>query len=169
MVTPQQIYQPETALPFLTAMSGAVTPVAVVTTDGPARLFGVTVSSFASVSAYPPMVLVCINSRSPAVTAIDQNGCFCVNLLETPNRGSPIVFPARQTRHWPMNLLALTGILERLVRHFLRRQMRISTVSLKINMRPVPTIYSLASCVPYSPLSPPRWPIPSAAIKPSVP
>ena len=25
--------------------------------------------------------LVCINSRSPAVTAIDQNGCFCVNLL----------------------------------------------------------------------------------------
>jgi flavin reductase len=81
MVTPQQIYQTETAPPFLTAMLGAVTPVTVVTTEGPAGRFGVTVSAFASVCADPPMVLVCINSRSPAVTAIDQNGCFCVNLL----------------------------------------------------------------------------------------
>ena len=62
-------------------MSGAVTSVTVVTTDGPAKRFGVTVCAFASVCADPPMVLICINSRSTAVTAIDQNGCFCVNLL----------------------------------------------------------------------------------------
>ncbi|MCB2137720.1 MAG: flavin reductase family protein [Rhodobacteraceae bacterium] len=62
-------------------MARAATQVSVVTTDGPAGRFGVTVSAFSSVSAEPPMVLVCINRRSPAVAAIEANGGFCVNLL----------------------------------------------------------------------------------------
>jgi flavin reductase (DIM6/NTAB) family NADH-FMN oxidoreductase RutF len=53
----------------------------VVTTDGPAGRFGVTVSAVASVSADPPMLLVCINQRSPALAAIQANGIFTVNLL----------------------------------------------------------------------------------------
>lgn len=66
---------------FIAAMAGAATQVSVVTTDGRAGRFGVTVSAFSSVSAEPPMVLVCINRRSPAIAAIEANNAFCVNLL----------------------------------------------------------------------------------------
>jgi len=78
----QQRLQQDHPKPFLTAMSGAVTQVSVVTTNGTAGRFGVTVSAFTSVSADPPLVLVCINRRSPVVKAIEENGCFCVNLLD---------------------------------------------------------------------------------------
>ena len=78
----QQRLQQDQPQPFLTAMSGAVTQVSVVTTNGTAGRFGVTVSAFTSVSADPPLVLVCINRRSPVVKAIEDNGCFCVNLLD---------------------------------------------------------------------------------------
>ena len=66
---------------FIAAMAGAATQVSVVTTDGSAGRFGVTVSAFSSVSAEPPLVLVCINRRSPAISAIEANDAFCVNLL----------------------------------------------------------------------------------------
>ncbi len=66
---------------FIAAMAGAATQVSVVTTDGTAGRFGVTVSAFSSVSAEPPLVLVCINRRSPAIAAIEANNAFCVNLL----------------------------------------------------------------------------------------
>ena len=66
---------------FTGAMRGAATGVNIVTTDGPAGRFGLTVSAFASVSAEPPMVLVCINRRSPACTAVRANRVFCVNVL----------------------------------------------------------------------------------------
>src|SRR5689334_3221057 len=66
---------------FVTAMAGAVTGVTVITTDGPAGRFGLTVSATASVSAEPPMILACVNRRSPAAAAIEANQAFCLNLL----------------------------------------------------------------------------------------
>jgi flavin reductase len=77
---------------FVSAMGGAVTSVNVITTDGPAGAFGVTVSAMASVSADPPMVLVCVNRRSPACAAIRENGVFCVNLLAAHQHGIADVF-----------------------------------------------------------------------------
>jgi flavin reductase len=77
---------------FVSAMGGAVTSVNVITTDGPAGAFGVTVSAMASVSADPPMVLVCVNRRSPACAAIRANGVFCVNLLAAHQHGIADVF-----------------------------------------------------------------------------
>ena len=71
---------------FVNAMRGAVTGVNVVTTDGAAGRFGLTVSAFSSVSAEPPMVLICINRRSPAGAAVSENGRFCVNVLSTKQR-----------------------------------------------------------------------------------
>jgi flavin reductase (DIM6/NTAB) family NADH-FMN oxidoreductase RutF len=68
-------------VPFTDAMRGAVTGVNIVTTDGAAGRFGVTVSAFSSVSAEPPLVLVCINRRSPVCAALSINGCFAVNVL----------------------------------------------------------------------------------------
>jgi flavin reductase len=77
---------------FVSAMSGAVTSVNVVATDGACGRFGVTVSAMASVSADPPMLLVCVNRRSPACAAIKENDVFCVNLLAADQHGISDVF-----------------------------------------------------------------------------
>ncbi|MGE0211339.1 MAG: flavin reductase family protein [Parvibaculaceae bacterium] len=66
---------------FIAVMGRAASGVSVVTTDGIAGRFGVTVSAISSVSAEPPLILACVNRKSPIVTAIDANGVFCVNLL----------------------------------------------------------------------------------------
>ncbi|MBD1599872.1 flavin reductase family protein [Pseudomonas typographi] len=66
---------------FINAMGGAVTGVGIVATDGPGGRFGVTVSSMASVSAEPPMLLVCVRASSPSAQAVKANGRFTLNLL----------------------------------------------------------------------------------------
>jgi len=71
---------PVTRERFLAAMSHAVTGVNVVTTDG-IRRAGATVSAMSSVSADPPMVLVCIHRQAPTCAAVRENGVFCVNVL----------------------------------------------------------------------------------------
>ncbi len=68
---------------FLAGMASAACTVNVVTTDGPAGRFGVTVSAMSSVSADTPRptLLVCVHHLSPAAAAIVRNGVFCVNVL----------------------------------------------------------------------------------------
>ncbi|MGQ4273923.1 LysR substrate-binding domain-containing protein [Terrihabitans sp. B22-R8] len=68
---------------FLAGMSFAASTVNIVTTDGPAGRFGLTVSAMASVSADTPKptLLVCVHHLSPAARAILENGVFCVNVL----------------------------------------------------------------------------------------
>jgi flavin reductase (DIM6/NTAB) family NADH-FMN oxidoreductase RutF len=83
---------------FLDAMAGVATSVGVVTTDGPAGCFGVTVSAFASVSADPPMILVCINRRSPVVGAIGVNGSMTLNILASDQSAIADVFAGRSTQ-----------------------------------------------------------------------
>lgn len=83
----ESLFEPVSAAEFVDAMRGAVTGVNIVTTDGAAGRFGVTVSAFSSVSAEPPMVLVCINRRSPVSDALATNGCFSVNVLSTSHQG----------------------------------------------------------------------------------
>jgi flavin reductase (DIM6/NTAB) family NADH-FMN oxidoreductase RutF len=69
------------AADFVTAMAAAVTTVSIVTTDGPGGRAGRTVSATASVSAEPPLLLACVNRRSPLVGQIRRNGVFAVNTL----------------------------------------------------------------------------------------
>jgi flavin reductase (DIM6/NTAB) family NADH-FMN oxidoreductase RutF len=83
---------------FLEAMAEAATGVTLVTTDGPAGRFGMTVSAFASVSADPPMLLTCINRKSPAAAAIAANGRFCVNVLTAAQSFLADVFAGRSER-----------------------------------------------------------------------
>lgn len=71
----------ETPSTFIEAMAAAATPVSIIATDGPAGRFGITISAVVSVSADPPIILACINRRSPAVAAIAANGVFSVNML----------------------------------------------------------------------------------------
>lgn len=66
---------------FIRAMGRIFSLVTIVTTDGPAGRFAVTVSSASSASADPPLVLACIQRRSPVNAAIHSNGVFCVNVL----------------------------------------------------------------------------------------
>lgn len=68
-------------LAFREAMSHLPAAVYVVTSDGPAGRRGVTVTSACSVSDEPPMLLVCLNNKSPDNERFVRNGCFAVNLL----------------------------------------------------------------------------------------
>ncbi|MFJ2366084.1 flavin reductase family protein [Pseudomonas sp. NPDC087697] len=77
---------------FIAAMGQCATGVTVITTDGSGGRFGVTVSAMTSVSAEPPMLLVCVNRSNLASKAIDLNGCFCVNVIETEQRPVAQVF-----------------------------------------------------------------------------
>ncbi len=66
---------------FLAGMRFVANSVTVVTTDGPAGVSGATVSAFSSVSADPPMVLVCLNTNSKTLAMVKENRDFCVNVL----------------------------------------------------------------------------------------
>jgi flavin reductase (DIM6/NTAB) family NADH-FMN oxidoreductase RutF len=66
---------------FTSAMAAAVSGVHVVTTDGVAGRLGLTVTSMATVSATPPTLLVCIDSRSQFLRAIRSHRVFAVNAL----------------------------------------------------------------------------------------
>ena len=82
---------------FIEAMSRASTFVSVVTTDGEAGRFGVTVSSMTSVSAdgAGPSLLVCVHHLSPAATAILRNRAFCANLLHEGQQDIADLFAGR--------------------------------------------------------------------------
>jgi flavin reductase len=85
----------ETTANFIAAMGAAATGVSVVTTEGLAGRFGLTVSAISSVSAEPPMLLACVNRKSPTVAAMDQNGRFAVNVLGSNNQEVAEVFAGR--------------------------------------------------------------------------
>lgn len=84
---------------FLEAMSRAATFVAVLTTDGQAGRFGVTVSSLTSVSADgdQPSLLACLHHLSPAAEAILKHRAFAVNLLQEGQQDIANLFAGRQT------------------------------------------------------------------------
>ncbi|MGH1538892.1 MAG: flavin reductase family protein [Arenicella sp.] len=67
---------------FIQAMRSLASSVTVVTTGGAAGCHGATVSAFCSVSADPPMVLVCLNAESRIAQTVAENGGFCVNVLD---------------------------------------------------------------------------------------
>jgi flavin reductase (DIM6/NTAB) family NADH-FMN oxidoreductase RutF len=80
---------------FREAMSRAAMGVAIVTTDGAGGRFGLTVSSVTSVSAEPPLVLVCVNTRTPVADAITTNGLLAINLLSTDQQDVADIFAGR--------------------------------------------------------------------------
>jgi flavin reductase (DIM6/NTAB) family NADH-FMN oxidoreductase RutF len=87
---------------FLEAMSRGATFVAVLTTDGEAGRFGVTVSSMTSVAAdgFAPTILACVHQRSPAANAILANKSFCANLLHENQQDISDLFSGRhKTEH----------------------------------------------------------------------
>lgn len=93
---------------FLGAMGRVFSSVSIVTTDGPAGRFAITVSSAGSASADPPLILACIQRRSPVHAAIRENSAFSVNVLAVgqehlsdcfagrPRQGAPFDFESAE-------------------------------------------------------------------------
>jgi flavin reductase len=86
---------------FIDAMSRAVTGVTVVTTEGVLGRFGQTVSAMCSVSADPPMLLICINRKSLIFPAIQQHRVFAVNVLRADQRRFAEIFAGRPRKGAP--------------------------------------------------------------------
>jgi flavin reductase (DIM6/NTAB) family NADH-FMN oxidoreductase RutF len=71
---------------FRAVMRRFATGVTVVTTIVEGRPKGFTANAFASVSAEPPMVLICVNRQARSHPLISQAGHFCVNVLRLEQR-----------------------------------------------------------------------------------
>ncbi len=106
---------------FLTAMRNVANSVTVVTTDGPAGKNGATVSSFCSVSADPPTLLVCLNKSGSTSTSIRENGHFCINILSddqtgiakqfaTPGNDKDVLFSQTNWTNRMQGVPALVGV-----------------------------------------------------------
>lgn len=71
---------------FRAAMRRFATGVAIVTTSHDGHIHGFTVNAFASVSAEPPTVLICVNRTARAHPLISAAARFCVNILALEQR-----------------------------------------------------------------------------------
>jgi flavin reductase (DIM6/NTAB) family NADH-FMN oxidoreductase RutF len=66
---------------FKAAMRRFATGVTIVTTAHDGKVHGFTANAFASVSADPPTVLICVNRGASAHPLIAASGRFCANIL----------------------------------------------------------------------------------------
>ena len=66
---------------FREVMSRWATGVTVIGAGHDGRYVGLVASSFTSVSADPPTILVCVDQRSRSLGAIEASGAFSVNVL----------------------------------------------------------------------------------------
>jgi len=71
---------------FRGAMRRYPTGVTIVTTVVDGSLKGFTANAFSSVSADPPMILICVNRSARTHPIISQAGRFCVNVLRLEQR-----------------------------------------------------------------------------------
>lgn len=66
---------------FKQALGSWASGVTIVTTQSGGKYGGMTASAFSSVSAEPPLVLVCINRRAATCEEVRESGIFAVNIL----------------------------------------------------------------------------------------
>ena len=83
---------------FREAMRRFATGVAIVTTSVDGRIHGFTVNAFASVSAEPPTVLICVNRAATAHPLIATSQKFCVNILAIDQRALAVRFAGGEPR-----------------------------------------------------------------------
>jgi flavin reductase (DIM6/NTAB) family NADH-FMN oxidoreductase RutF len=63
---------------FMRMMPQAITVITTATDDA---YWGITISSIASASLNPPLILICVDRKAPSYRAIVKRGAFVVNLL----------------------------------------------------------------------------------------
>lgn len=82
---------------FKTALGSWASGVSVVTTNHDGLLYGLTVSSFSSLSLEPPLVLVCLNNANRLPEMIEASGAFAVSILNRDQEAASNYF-ARPNR-----------------------------------------------------------------------
>ena len=80
---------------FKNALSSWASGVSVVTTNHDGLLYGLTVSSFSSLSLEPPLVLVCLNNAIRLPEMIEASGQFAVSILERGQEDASNYFARR--------------------------------------------------------------------------
>lgn len=75
-----------TAHDFREAMSYCAAGVHVITTDGSAGRFGITMTAITAVTDSPPTVLLCVNQNAHIAAPLLANGALCINVLTTLQR-----------------------------------------------------------------------------------
>lgn len=88
---------------FVAAMGRAAPGVWILTTSGAQGRAGLTVSSVASVSAEPPMVLACVNRRNAVRDTVLEAGVFALNLLADSHSTLADVFAGRPAEGEPFD------------------------------------------------------------------
>jgi len=77
---------------FKKALRSWASGVTVVTSRSGDKMHGMTVSAFSSVSADPPLVLVCANRSSTTHGIIEEGGVFAVNILSAHQQDVSDIF-----------------------------------------------------------------------------
>lgn len=72
---------PELTQDFRSAMSVCAAGVHVITTDGTAGRYGITMTAVSSVTDTPPTILLCINRQAKIMPILLENGRLCINVL----------------------------------------------------------------------------------------
>lgn len=80
---------------FKNALAGWASGVSVVTVNNGGLLYGLTVSSFSSLSLDPPLVLVCLNNSNRLPEMITEAGGFAVSILERGQEEASNYFASR--------------------------------------------------------------------------
>jgi flavin reductase (DIM6/NTAB) family NADH-FMN oxidoreductase RutF len=83
---------------FKETLSCWASGVSVVTVNDGGFVYGITVSSFASVSLDPPLILVCLNNENRMPSMIARAGRFAVSLLSSEQEDASVYFasPGRE-------------------------------------------------------------------------
>jgi len=81
---------------FREALRGWASGVTIVTSRSGDKAHGMTVSAFSSVSADPPLVLVCANRSSTTHGIIEEGGVFAVNILAAHQQEVSNMFASSQ-------------------------------------------------------------------------
>ena len=93
---------------FKQALRGWASGVTVVTSRSRERVHGMTVSAFSSVSADPPLVLVCTNRSSRTHGIIEEGGMFAVNILAAHQQDVSNVFASSKHEDQRLELVGWT-------------------------------------------------------------
>ncbi|MCF7521514.1 4-hydroxyphenylacetate 3-monooxygenase, reductase component [Neisseria sp. ZJ106] len=67
--------------PFRDAMASCAACVHVITTDGEAGRYGITMTAVTAVTDEPPTVMLCINKEAQIIPILQQNQNLCINTL----------------------------------------------------------------------------------------
>lgn len=80
MTTPQEA--------FRNAMAECAAAIYLITTDGPAGRYGITMTAVTSVTDNPPTLLICVNDKAAIRPILQANGCLCVNILSSAQQAA---------------------------------------------------------------------------------